>query len=189
MRILAISGSLRRDSHNTALLRAAADLLPPGVALTLYDELEQIPPFNEDRLAHPSVAVESLREAVAAADGVLISTPEYNSSIPGVLKNALDWLSRPLLESPLRNKPAAVIGASTGMFGAVWAQAETRKVLGAIGARALDGELPVPTVHEQFGEDGQLSDQDLKQELIAAIEALVRAIAERTRALAGPRAP
>lgn len=74
----------------------------------------------------------------------MISTPEYNSSIPGQLKNALDWLSRPLEESPLRNKPAAVIGASTGMFGAVWAQAEARKVLGAIGARVLDRELPIP---------------------------------------------
>ncbi len=188
MRILAISGSLRRDSHNTALLRAAADLLPPGVELTLYDELEQIPPFNEDRLARPSAAVQRLREAVAAADGILISTPEYNSSIPGVLKNALDWLSRPLLESPLRNKPAAVIGASTGMFGAVWAQAETRKVLGAIGARALDRELPVPTAHEQFSEDGRLADQDLEQELAAALDALVQAITQRTHALAGSRA-
>lgn len=115
MLLVAISGSLRRDSYNTALLRAAADILPPGAELTLYRELEEIPPFNEDRLSHPPVPVQSLRGAVAAADGVLISTPEYNSSIPGVLKNALDWLSRPLIESPLRNKPVAVIGASTGM--------------------------------------------------------------------------
>ena len=102
------------------------------------------------RSTTPPAAVERLRAEVAAADAVLISTPEYNSSIPGQLKNALDWLSRPLESSPLRNKPAAVIGASTGMFGAVWAQAETRKVLGAIGARVLDVELPLPRADEQF---------------------------------------
>jgi chromate reductase len=184
MRILAISGSLRRDSHNSALLAAAADLLPPGVELTIYDGLEQIPPFNEDRLDRPPDAVAHLRDAVDAADGVLISTPEYNSSIPGVLKNALDWLSRPLIESPLRNKPAAVIGASTGMFGAVWAQAETRKVLGAIGARVLDLELPVPSAHEQFDDVGRLSDADLERELVAALTALTDAIAARGTAIA-----
>lgn len=184
MRILAISGSLRRDSHNTALLRAAADLLPPGVELTIYAELEQIPPFNEERVADPLAPVGHLRSAVAAADGVLIATPEYNSSIPGVLKNALDWLSRPLLESPLRNKPVVVIGASTGMFGAVWAQAETRKVLGAIGARVLDLELPVPTAHEQFGANGRLSDEDLEAELTSALQALTEAVAQRARSIA-----
>ncbi len=185
MRILAISGSLRRDSHNTALLRAAAGLLPPDVELTVYGELEQIPPFNEDRLDPAPGPVDDLRRAVRAADGVLIATPEYNSSIPGVLKNALDWLSRPLLESPLRNKPAAVIGASTGMFGAVWAQAETRKVLGAIGARVVDLELPIPHAHEQFGGDGRLSDDDLEQELASAIQALADAVTQRARAMVG----
>ncbi len=179
MRILAISGSLRRDSHNTALLRAAADLLPPGVELTLYGRLGEIPPFNEDELEPRPAAAQALGDAVAQADGVLISTPEYNSSIPGVLKNALDWLSRPLLESPLRNKPVAVIGASTGMFGAVWAQAETRKVLSAIGARVLDRELPVPTAHEQFQESGELSDADLAQELAVSLTELTDAIAAR----------
>jgi chromate reductase, NAD(P)H dehydrogenase (quinone) len=185
MRILAISGSLRRDSHNSALLRAAADLLPPGVEMTIYDRLEDIPPFNEDRLDRRPDAVQHLRDAVEAADGVLISTPEYNSSIPGVLKNALDWLSRPLIESPLRNKPAAVIGASTGMFGAVWAQAETRKVLGAIGARVLDLELPVPTAHEQFTEVGRLSDEDLERELVSALTALTDAVNARAETIAG----
>lgn len=182
MQILAISGSLRRDSHNSALLRAAADLLPSGVEMTIYDRLEEIPPFNEDRLDPRPPAVQHFRDAVDAADGVLIATPEYNSSIPGVLKNALDWLSRPLLESPLRNKPAAVIGASTGMFGAVWSQAETRKVLSAIGARVLDTELPVPTAHEQFTETGRLSDAELEQELVSALTALTDAVVARTEA-------
>ena len=188
MRILAISGSLRRDSHNTALLRASADLLPLGAELTRYAELEQIPPFNEDQVEDPPAPVARLREAVAAADGVLIATPEYNSSIPGVLKNALDWLSRPWIESPLRNKPAAVIGASTGMFGAVWAQAETRKVLSAIGARVLDLELPVPTAHEQFSATGQLADEDLQHELSTVLRSLAEAIDDRARLTLGSQA-
>lgn len=176
MRILAISGSLRQGSHNSALLRAAADLLPPGVELVVHDGLRDIPPFDEDFLEPTPVSVQRLRDEVAAADGVLISTPEYNSSIPGQLKNALDWLSRPLATSPLRNKPAAVIGASTGMFGAVWAQAEARKVLGAIGARVLDRELPVPSADEQFASDGRLSDDELEREIVDLLAALADAV-------------
>lgn len=185
MRILAISGSLRQDSHNATLLRAAADLLSPGVALTLHGGLREIPPFDEDEYPDVPAAVQRLRAEVAAADAVLISTPEYNHSIPGQLKNALDWLSRPLAESPLRNKPAAVIGASTGMFGAVWAQAETRKVLGAIGARVLDGELPVPSADEQFHPDGSLADEDVERELVAILTELTDAAAARLGAVAG----
>ncbi len=153
--------------------------------MTIYDRLEAIPPFNEDRLDELPGAVQHLRDAVEAADGVLISAPEYNSSIPGVLKNALDWLSRPLIDSPLRNKPAAVIGASTGMFGAVWSQAETRKVLSAIGARTLDLELPVPTAHEQFTDVGRLSDADLERELVSALTVLIDAINVRANAIVG----
>ena len=186
MKILAISGSLRRDSHNTALLRAAAQLLPPEVEVTRYEGLGTIPPFNEDDVAERPAAAQDFWDAVAAADGVLISTPEYNSSIPGVLKNALDWLSRPLDQSPLRNKPAVVIGGSTGMFGAVWSQAETRKVLGAIGARVVDRELPIPTIHEQFHESGTLSDSDLEAELVLSLQALTDAVeAGAVRAAAG----
>jgi len=179
MRLLAISGSLRRDSHNTALLRAAADLLPPDVELVLYEQLGAIPAFNEDDVADRPAAAQDLWDAVAGADGVLISTPEYNHSIPGVLKNALDWLSRPLADSPLRNLPAAVIGASTGMFGAVWSQAETRKVLGAIGARVVDRELPIATAHEQFDDSGRLSDAELERELVTSLTALVDAVHAR----------
>jgi chromate reductase len=184
MHILAISGSLRQGSYNTTLLRAAADKLPPGVAVSFFAHLEEIPAFNEDRVGERPEPVARLWDAVAEVDGVLISTPEYNSSMPGVLKNALDWLSRPLIESPLRNKPAAVIGASTSMFGAVWSQAETRKVLGAIGARVLDRELPVPSAAEQFDEAGKLIDPDLNRELASIVEALVHAIEARTAALA-----
>ncbi len=179
MRILALSGSLRRDSHNTALLRAAAALLPPDVEVVIYESLAAIPNFNDDEVPSRPAAAQDFWDAVAEADGVLISTPEYNSSIPGVLKNALDWLSRPLQESPLRNKPAVVIGASTGMFGAVWAQAETRKVLGAIGARVIDRELPLPTAHEQFHESGRLLDAEIEAELVISLDALRDAIDAR----------
>src|SRR5690349_23707561 len=130
VRILGISGSLRRGSHNTGLLQAAADSVPPGVELEIFEGIRDLPPYDADldnELAHPEVA--RLRQAISLADGVLIATPEYNGSIPGVLKNALDWASRPFPENSLRGKPVAVIGASTGLFGAVWAQAETRKVL------------------------------------------------------------
>ena len=185
MRILAISGSLRRDSHNTALLRAAADLLPPEVELVRYEKLGTIPAFNEDDVPDRPGPAQDLWDAAESADGLLLATPEYNSSIPGVLKNALDWLSRPLPDSPLRNKPAAVIGASTGMFGAVWSQAETRKVLGAIGARVVDRELPIPTAHEQFHESGTLSDADLEAELVVSLTELIDAISTRQKAQAG----
>ncbi len=184
MRILAISGSLRRDSHNTALLRAAANLLPPGVEVVAYEGLAAVPPFNEDDVPDRPGPAQELWDAAAAADGLLIATPEYNSSVPGVLKNGLDWLSRPLQDSPLRNKPAAVIGASTGMFGAVWSQAETRKVLGAIGARVIDRELPVPNAHEQFHESGRLLDSELESELLAALTELIDAVAARESAAA-----
>jgi chromate reductase, NAD(P)H dehydrogenase (quinone) len=157
LRILGISGSLRRESHNTRLLRAATELLPPGTGLEVYDGLRDLPPYDPDRDVEPfHPAVARLREAIAAADGVLIATPEYNGSIPGLLKNALDWASRPFPDHALRGKPVAVMGASTGLFGAVWAQAEVRKVLGVIGADVIDLELPVGQADAAFADDGQL---------------------------------
>ena len=165
MRVLGISGSLRRDSHNTRLLRAAAALLPPGAELELWGDLKAVPPYDADDDGGPESRPESLRSlaaAIDAADVVLFATPEYNHSIPGALKNALDWLSRPLAESPLRGKPVAVVGASTGLFGAVWAQAELRTVLAAIGARVVDRELPVGLAADAFELDGRLADADLE---------------------------
>ncbi len=164
MKVLGISGSLRRDSHNTKLLRAAAALLPPGAELELWEGLKAVPPYDgdDDRGEPRAWILQSLDAAIREADVVLFATPEYNHSIPGQLKNALDWLSRPLKTSPLRNKPVAVVGASTGLFGAVWAQAELRKVLGAIGARVVDRELPVGLADDAFGDDGRLADQDLE---------------------------
>jgi chromate reductase len=168
MRILGISGSLRRDSHNTRLLRAAAGLLPPGAELELFDGLKAVAPFDADDEDAPfrPRGVDELRSAIEGADALLIATPEYNHSIPGVLKNAIDWASRPVATAALSNKPVAVIGASTGMFGAVWAQAETRKALAGAGARVLDRELPVGSADEQFHPlDGDLLDPDLEAAL------------------------
>jgi chromate reductase len=178
MRVLGISGSLRRDSYNHALLREAAERLPAGVELVEFEGLAEIPPYDADReeLGVPE-PVEALRAAIRAADGVLVATPEYNHSIPGVLKNALDWASRPAGQSAMNGKPAAVVGASTGMFGAVWAQAETRKVLGALGARVVEAELPVAKAADLY-EAGRLELppqqaeqlEEILAELVAAIE-------------------
>jgi chromate reductase len=156
MRVLGISGSLRRDSHNTKLLRAAGGIVEQhGGEFRVFDGLKAIPPYDDDdNIGAGPPAVADLKRAIADADAVLFATPEYNSSIPGVLKNAVDWVSCPLVTSPLRNKPVAVIGASTGMFGAVWAQAELRKVLGATGARVAEVELAVGHAHEHLDARG-----------------------------------
>jgi chromate reductase len=183
MRILAISGSLRDGSHNTELLRAAAAGAPAGVQIELYEPrlLKEIPPYHadEDIRGDQPAPVRHFKAALELADAVLIATPEYNSSIPGVLKNALDWASRPLAESPVRNKPAAVISSSTGMFGGVWAAAETRKVLGALGARTLEDTIAVPKADVRLanGVDDTLSD-----ELRTVVVALVDAVQEREAA-------
>jgi chromate reductase, NAD(P)H dehydrogenase (quinone) len=156
MRVLGISGSLRRDSHNTKLLRAAGEIVEcQGGEFEVFDGLKAIPPYDEDDdVGNGPAAVAALKEAIAGADALLFATPEYNSSIPGVLKNAVDWASRPIATNPLRNKPVAVIGASIGMFGAVWAQAELRKVLGATGARVADVELAIGHAHEHLDDAG-----------------------------------
>jgi len=178
MRVLGLSGSLRRDSHNRALLRAAAAVLPPGAELVEWDRVAELPAYDEDLDVAPAPApVRALREAIAAADAVLIATPEYNASLPGALKNALDWASRPHASNPLRGKPAAVIGASTGLFGAVWAQAEARKVLQTIGADVLERELPVGQAHEAFDASGSLRDPDLAAALEEVVGALVARVA------------
>ena len=176
MRILAISGSLRRDSHNTKLLRAAADLLPPGAELVVLDPeaLRAVPHYDEDlREQGEPGPVRELRAAVAGADAILVATPEYNHSLPGALKNAVDWLSRPIADSPFNGKTVAVVGASTGMFGAVWAQAEARKVFGAVGASVIDAELPVVFAHEQFDAAGGLLDDDVRTTLRDQLATLV----------------
>ena len=178
MKILAISGSLRSGSHNTDLLQAAAAVAPDGIDVALYDGLKEIPPYDADDDfpgAQPA-PVRRFKEALADADAVVIATPEYNSSIPGVLKNALDWASRPLAESPVLNKPVAVLSSSTGMFGGVWAAADTRKVLGALGARTLEDTVAVPKADQRL-ENGV--DATLLDELRTVVDALATAVAAR----------
>ncbi len=185
MRVLGISGSLRRGSLNTALLRAAGERLPAGAELVRFERLAEVPPFDEDAEAGPApAAVAELREAIRDADAVLIATPEYNHSLPGQLKNALDWASRPAGQSALNGKPAAAIGASKSMFGGVWAQAELRKVLAAMGGRAIETELPVSRAHELLvGDRLELPPDQVERldeilaELVAAAEPVTAALA------------
>jgi len=166
MRVLGISGSLRRDSYNTHLLHAAGELAPETVELELYDGLGAIPPYDQDIQDEGAPAtVQDLRERIAAADAVLIATPEYNGSVPGLLKNALDWASRPFPDNALRNKPVAVVGATTGAYGGVWAQADLRKVLGIIGARVVEGDVAIGHAPERFDADGRLTDPGQRQQL------------------------
>jgi chromate reductase len=174
MKVLGISGSLRRESYNSTLLRAAAELLPAGVELEVFDGLKAVEPYDEDddRVVGPAGA-RRLREAIEAADAILVAVPEYNSSVPGQLKNALDWASRPKGENALWGKPAAVVGASTGMFGAVWAQAEVRKVLGASGARVIDEELPVGHAQHAFASDGRLKEPELRERYEQIVDQLI----------------
>jgi chromate reductase, NAD(P)H dehydrogenase (quinone) len=187
MRVLGISGSLRRDSHNSKLLRSAAELLPSGAELEVFEGLKAIPPYDADDEEFVDESVTALREAIADADAVLVVTPEYNASIPGVLKNGLDWVSRPHATNSLRGKPAAVVGASTGMFGAVWAQAETRKILQTIGARVVDRELPVAEADERFDADGRLDDPELRELYAEILAELGEAVEARAASLAPQR--
>jgi chromate reductase len=179
MKVLGIVGSVRRDSWNRKLLLSAADLLPAGVELELWAGLKDVPPYDEDDDIQPAPpAVAELRDAIADADAVLFATPEYNSSVPGVLKNAVDWASRPLATNPLRNKPVAVVGASTGAFGAVWAQAELRKVLAATGARVAESDAAVGHAHTKFV-DGELADHEVREQLREVVDTLVASVRDR----------
>lgn len=174
MRILAISGSLRDGSYNTALLRALREEAPEGVEVDIWQGLKVIPPYDQDDDVVPGPeAVEAFRELVRESDAVFFATPEYNSSVPGALKNALDWASRPMATNAFRNKPVAVIGSSAGMFGAVWAQAELRKVLAAMGARVAEVEVAIGRATEKFDDEGRLLDEELREQLADAISTLL----------------
>jgi chromate reductase len=166
VRILGVSGSLREDSFNTSLLRAAAEAAPDGVELELWDGLAELPIYDEalDTDSAPE-AVERLREAWSEADAILFATPEYNGSVPGGLKNAIDWASRPRLDAVLRNKTVAVVGASTGQFGAMWAQQDLKRILGIAGARVVGTEIPVGRAQERFDNQGRLLDGELFEQL------------------------
>src|SRR6187549_234092 len=176
MRILGIAGSLRRGSHNRKLLRAAGTLLAPGVELVEWDGLAELPAFDEDLETTPPEVVREFFAAIESADAILIATPEYNASLPGALKNAIDWASRPFPENVLRDKPTAFVGASTGLFGAVWAQAEVRKTMKASGAHVLESELPVGLADSAFEPDGALADPELAIRLADVVDDLLREV-------------
>jgi chromate reductase len=178
MRILAVSGSLRADSHNTSLLRAAIEAAPEGVEIELWEGVGDLPIYDQDLEHDPPESVLRLREDWAAADAILFATPEYNGSVPGGLKNAIDWASRPKLEAALTNQNVAVVGSSTGQFGAMWAQADLRKVLGVAGARVIGDELPVTRAHEKFDHEGRLLDGELFERLRLLLGTLADEVAE-----------
>lgn len=183
MRILAISGSLRDGSHSTALLRALREEAPQGVDVDLWQGLKVVPPYDQDDDVVPGPeAAEAFRELVRESDAVFFATPEYNSSVPGALKNALDWASRPMATNAFRNKPVAVISSSAGAFGGVWAGAELRKVLGAMGARVTEAELAVGHAHDKFDADGSLIDAEVREGLRAALDTLVTSVLDRAAA-------
>ena len=174
MRILAVSGALRSGSYNTGLLRALHEEAPDGVEIELWTGLREIPAYDADEDLVPGPeTVEAFRALVRDVDAVFFSTPEYNSSIPGALKNALDWASRPIATNVFRNKPVAVISASAGAFGGVWAAAELRKVLGAMGARVAEVEVAIGHVNDKFDEEGRLTDDDTRTQLTEAISTLL----------------
>jgi chromate reductase, NAD(P)H dehydrogenase (quinone) len=183
-RILAIPGSLRADSYNRKLLEAARQLAPADVEVELWDGLKRLPPFDEDDENDPGAAVLELRDAIAHAHAVLVATPQYNASLPGQLKNALDWASRPYASNVLRGKPVAVIGASPSPSGAARAQSEARVVLGAIGAEVLDAELAVARVSEHFHDDGRLAALAHRRDLRKLLARLVTLARDASREVA-----
>lgn len=174
MRVLVVPGSLRSGSYNAALARAALELVPDGVEAELYEELGSVPPYDADADGDdPPAAARDLRERIAAADAVLFVTPEYNGSVSGVLKNAVDWASRPSGEAALRGKTVAVAGVTTGQYGALWAQQDLRRILGIAGARVIEGELPVARAQHVFDESGRLVDDGVAERLRRHLENLV----------------
>ncbi|MFY9263868.1 MAG: NAD(P)H-dependent oxidoreductase [Solirubrobacterales bacterium] len=175
MKVLGISGSLRRDSYNTRLLQVASRALPVDASLEVWSGLAELPNYNEDvdvPGGEPAAAGD-LRLAIAEADTVLLVTPEYNGTISGAMKNAIDWASRPRSEAALKGKPVAVIGAGTGQYGGVWAQADARKAAGIAGARVVGIEFAVANAAQAFGEDGGLVDDHALPRLAELLEALV----------------
>lgn len=182
MHLLGISGSLRKDSFNTAALRACQQLLPDGVRLSLFD-IAPIPLYNEDLRAQGfPAAVEDLRRQIAAADALIIATPEYNYSVPGVLKNAIDWASRPP-QQPFDNKPIALIGATPGGLGTSRSQYHLRQVFIYLNGQLLNRpEVMIALAPSKFDAQGRLTDQATADQLRNMLDALVvwtRRLSER----------
>jgi chromate reductase len=179
--ILGFAGSLRKASYNRALLSAALELVPQDAALEIFD-LEGIPPFNQDMENVPPERVKEFKSKVRSADAILIATPEYNYSVPGVLKNALDWASRPPKDNAFDGKPVALMGASTGMLGTARAQYHLRQTFVILNAHPLNRpEVMVPFAQEKIDGNGRVTDQKTRDKIRELLESLVA----WTRRLAG----
>jgi chromate reductase len=170
MKILGVSGSSRMESFNTALLREAAKLAPAGAEVELWEGIGDLPIYDQDLEADVPDSVRRLREDWSSADAILFATPEYNGSVPGGLKNAIDWASRPTTDAALRNRTVAVVGASQGQFGALWAQQDLRRILGIAGARVVGEPVPVSRAHEGFDESAIDGIRDVLESLVQAAD-------------------
>lgn len=173
IKILGIVGSLRKDSYNHSALKAAQELMPDGAVLNLI-ELHGIPLFNQDDEMTPPVSVLEFKRQILAADAILFGTPEYNYSVPGVLKNAIDWASRPYGESAWQGKPAALMGASPGNLGTARAQYHLRQILVAQNMPVVNQpEVMISDAAQRFDQDGRLSDEPTRQHILKLLNALV----------------
>lgn len=171
--ILGFAGSLRKGSHNKALLSAALELVPEGAALEVFD-LDGIPPFNQDQENTPPERVKEFKTKIRTADAILIATPEYNYSIPGVLKNAIDWATRPYGDNPFDGKPAALMGASTGMLGTARAQYHLRQTFVFLNIHPLNKpEVMVPFAADKVDKTGKLTDEKTRGKIKEMLESLV----------------
>jgi chromate reductase len=174
IRILGIAGSLRRASYNRAALRAATQLVPEGATLETF-ELDNLPAFNQDEDGNPPAVVSELKRRIRGTDAILFVTPEYNYSIPGVLKNAIDWASRPYGDSAWYGKPAALMGASVGTFGTVRAQYHLRQILVFLNMFPINQpEVMIGNAAERFDEQGNLTDEATRDFIRQLLENLVQ---------------
>jgi len=171
--IIGFAGSLRKDSYNKALLHASMELLPKDAALDIFD-LEGIPPFNQDLENSPPEKVKEFKAKIRAADALLIASPEYNYSIPGVLKNAIDWASRPPRDNPFVDKPVAVMSASTGMLGGARAQYHLRQVFVLLSMHPINKpEVFVTFAQQKIDENGKVTDEATRAKIKELLECLV----------------
>jgi chromate reductase len=171
--ILGFAGSLRKGSFNKALLRAAQEMVPGDAELKVFD-LEGIPPFNQDLEGNPPQIVKDFKAQIRAADAILIATPEYNYSIPGVLKNAIDCASRPYGDNAFEHKPVAIMGASIGMAGSSRAQYHLRQCFVFLTCFALNQpEVMVPFAQDKVDQNGRLTDSETRKKIKELLEALV----------------
>jgi chromate reductase len=172
IKILGFAGSLRKESYNRSALRAAVRLVPQAVRLDTF-ELDNIPPFNEDHERDPPHTVRAFKAAIKAADAILIVTPEYNYSVPGVLKNAIDWASRPYGDNAWDGKPVGVMGASVGMLGTARAQYHLRQMFVFLNMFPLNQpEVMIPYADQKFDDEGNLKDENTTQKIREFIETL-----------------